>query len=56
MKRMKQFLWAALVLLTLAFGLARFHPERQPLARAPLPDGTELRVEAVTYGTSGFTV
>jgi hypothetical protein len=42
---------AVLVLLCAGSGLAMWLMQHEPIARYPLPDGTELRLEYVTYGT-----
>jgi hypothetical protein len=47
----KRILWSAILALTVAIGLVRYRPQHEPIARMALPDGTELRLEYVTYGT-----
>jgi hypothetical protein len=42
--------WCVLVVMV-ATGLAFWRFAREPMMRFPLPDGTELRLEYVTYGT-----
>jgi hypothetical protein len=49
--RTRRTVWKAVILLAVAVGLALFLIRHQPIARIPLPDGTELRLEYVTYGT-----
>jgi hypothetical protein len=52
-KRRRWRWWAlgSVVALVGAVWLALFPPLHKPVARVPLPDGTELRLEYVTYGT-----
>jgi hypothetical protein len=52
--RKKRLWWVvlgAVVALVGAVWLMLFPPQHRPVARVPLPDGTELRLEYVTYGT-----
>ena len=41
----------AALLLAVVFGFAKYCGKHEPVARWTLPDGTELRLEYVTYGT-----
>jgi hypothetical protein len=43
--------WGVFLVAVVAVGLAFYGTRHQPVARIPLPDGTELRLEYVTYGT-----
>lgn len=47
----KRILWCMVMAAVVVCGLAFYQPRHQPIARMPLPDGTELRFEYLTYGT-----
>ena len=50
-KRARWTLGGIVLLSVIGFGGAKLRREHEPIARWPLPDGTELRLEYVTYGT-----
>jgi hypothetical protein len=50
-KRARWILFGVVLLAVICFGSAKVLHEHEPVARWPLPDGTELRLEYVTYGT-----
>ena len=50
-KKARWILLVVVVLLAAGFGFAKFRAKHEPVARWALPDGTELRLEYVTYGT-----
>ena len=50
-KKSRWILVVAVVLLAAGFGFAKYRAKHEPVARIALPDGTELRLEYVTYGT-----
>ena len=50
-KRARWILLGVAVLTVVGFGWVKLRRGHEPVARWPLPDGTELRLEQVTYGT-----
>ena len=50
-KRARWILCIVALLAVVGMGLAKLRRGPEPIARFPLPDGTELRLEYVTYGT-----
>ena len=50
-KRARWILLSVGLLAVVGFGWAKLRRGHEPVARFPLPDGTELRLEQVTYGT-----
>lgn len=50
-RRKVRWIAGSVVLFALVVGVVVYRPAHEPVARMALPDGTELRVEYVTYGT-----
>jgi hypothetical protein len=50
-KKLRWILLGAALLLAGLVGVMTYRPKHEPLRRIPLPDGTEVRLEYVTYGT-----
>lgn len=50
-KRACWTLGGIVLLIVIGFGWAKLLREHEPVAHWPLPDGTELRLEYITYGT-----
>ncbi len=50
-KTLRQGFVVVALLLAVGFIFVKYGKKHEPVARVPLPDGTELRLEYVTYGT-----